>query len=275
MLPQAPVSDGLNHAEPAQNAQTLEYEITETDGIRLEDGTLSAEREGTVRLKVEDVPEDCELYLYLRGFRLENIREASLSKDGDYRVRVDVTRKADQTSVTKSTWISNRDYKWSVLRDDVAFNLGCGPSGENTVRMTFGKNADFTFEAIEVIAVPMSAYEGYAQALQEHVLEDVEVGADRVSGTISVPETRILQFSVPYSSGWTATLDGEKTELLRSDVMYLSVIIPEGEHRLELHYQTPGMETGLVISAATMVLWLGYAFLESRRKKRASEGKST
>ncbi len=266
VLPKEPDSADIEHAKPAQIAQTLEYEITETEGVWIEDGRLTADREGNIRLTVEDVPKDCELYLYLRGFQLETIKEASLSMDGDYRVKVDVSRKADRTSVTKSAWISNRDYKWSVLRDDVAFNLGCGSSGENTIRMTFRKNAVFTFDAIEVIAVPMSAYAEYAQVLREYVLEEIEVGTDRVAGTIAVPETRILQFSVPYSSGWTAYLDGEKTELLRSDVMYLSVIVPEGEHRVELYYETPGMKTGLVVSTVTMVLWLGCAFIASRRK---------
>ncbi len=266
VLPQEPDSADIEHAKPPQKAQTLEYEITETDGVRLDGDRLSADREGKIMLTVKSVPEDCELYLYLRGFRLETIREASLSMDGDYRVKVDVSRKADQTSVTKSAWISNRDYKWSVLRDDVAFNLGCGPSGGNTIRMTFRKNAVFTFDAIEVVAVPMSAYSEYVQALREHVLEEIEVGADHVAGTIAVPETRILQFSVPYSSGWNAYLDGEKTELLRSDVMYLSVIVPEGEHRVELYYETPGMKTGLVVSAVTLVFWIGCTFIASRRK---------
>ena len=270
VLPQAPDAAGISHVTPMQNAQILDCEITETDGVRLDGSMLSADREGKITLTVKDVPENCELYLYLRGIHLKTIRDATLSVDGDYRVKIDVSRKADHTSVTKSTWISNRDYKWSVLRDDVAFNLGCGFSGENTIRLKFGKDADFTVGSIEVIAVPMSAYTGYAQALREHVLEDVEVGADRVSGTIAVPEARILQFSVPYSSGWTAYLDGEKTELLRSDIMYMSVIVPEGEHSAELRYRTPGMKAGLVISAVTLILWLGCEFTASRRKRKVA-----
>lgn len=268
VLPGMPDSTGLEHVKPVQNAQLLGYEITETDGVRLESGRLSANRKGTILLMVEDVPEDCELYLYFRGIQLESILDSSARFDSDYSVKITACRETKGLSSEKNTRISNSNYQWPVLRDDVAFNLGCGPSGESSIRITFDKSSEFTVEAIEVIAVPMSAYSEYAQALREYALEDAEVGADRVAGFIAVPETRILQFSVSYSSGWTAYLDGEKTEALRSDIMYMSVIVPEGEHQVELVYQTPGLRTGLMISAVTLVIWLGFECFNAQRRRQ-------
>ena len=268
MLPSTPDSAGLDHLKPVQNAQLLEYEITQIDGVLLDGGSLSAEKKGTILLTVGDVPEDCELYLYFRGIKLKNILDSSARFDEDYSVNITASRETKGYAAEKYARISNSNYQWPVLRDDVALNLGCGPSGESFLRITFDKSSDFSVEAIEVIAVPMSVYSEYAQTLREYVLEDVEVGADRVAGIVAVPETRILQFSIPYSSGWTVYLDGEKTELLRSNVMYMSLIVPEGEHHVELTYQTPGLRTGLIISALTLVMWLGIEFFDAQRRKR-------
>ena len=99
------------------------------------------------------------------------------------------------------------------------------------------------------------------------MLTSVKVGADRVTGTISVPEERILQFAIPYSDGWTAMVDGKKTEIFRSDVMYFSILIPPGEHEVELRYETPWLKTGVIVSAATLVLWAGYEILMNKKNR--------
>ena len=62
-------------------------------------------------------------------------------------------------------------------------------------------------------------------------------------------------------------MDGKNAEILRSDVMYLSVLIPPGEHDVELRYETPWLRTGVIISAVTLVLWVGYEILMRRRNR--------
>ena len=269
VLEKEPESGSLSRAVPEQTGIPLEFTVAQTDGVRLTEGHISTATDGSITLTVEEVPEDCELYLYLRNIQLENWPDSfrSFSTD-DYIRELKVIRQSDAGSVMKRVWVSNRNFHWPVLRDDVALNLGCGMTGENTVRIQFSGAAEFSITEIDVIAVPMSSYVKYAHALGEYVLEEAEVGVDRVTGSITVPDTRILQFSIPYSNGWSAYLDGEKVELLRSDVMYMSVMVPEGDHQVELVDKTPGLRAGLIISAVTLVLWLGYEFYDARRRKQ-------
>ena len=167
----------------------------------------------------------------------------------------------------KVAYVAKAEYRWPVFRDDIICNLGYGHAGENLITLEFRRDAELTVDDIEVIAVPMSSYPEYAKSLGEYALESVEVGADRVTGTISVPEERILQFAIPYSDGWSATVDGKKTEIFRSDVMYFSILIPPGEHEVELRYETPWLKTGVIISAAALVFWIGYEILMRRHTR--------
>ena len=260
---EAPVSSAsVGKTEIVRYAQTLDYELADIQGVSWEGSDLTASSGGTITLTV-DVPEDSEVYLTLKQMRLVGLIPRIVPKQG-YIVSIAAGRQAGAYAVKKLGYVANTDYRWPVLRDNVVYNLGYGHAGENRITLEFGRDADFSLAGIEVTAVPMSSYREYARSLGEVVLESVEVGADRVTGSISVPEERILQFAIPYSDGWTAYVDGEKTETFRSDVMYLAVLIPSGDHHVELRYVTPWLRAGVVLSAATLVLWIAYEVLKKR-----------
>ena len=67
--------------------------------------------------------------------------------------------------------------------------------------------------------------------MTEDVLEDVTVGEDEVTGNISLDEDKYLVLSIPYQKGWTAYVDGEETELLRANYMYMALPLSAGEHQ--------------------------------------------
>ncbi len=71
-----------------------------------------------------------------------------------------------------------------------------------------------------------------------------------------------VYFSVPYDTGWTATIDGENTDIIVSGGMML-IKVPAGNHSVVFNYVTPGLRAGEAISA---VCWLVFLFLLSVRE---------
>ena len=65
----------------------------------------------------------------------------------------------------------------------------------------------------------------------------------------------------------TAYLDGEKKELLSPIHVYVCDCA-EGELQVELIYHTPGLRTGLMISALTLVIWFGFELFDAQRHKK-------
>ena len=259
------ISASVEKAEIVRQDQVLDFELENTQNVSWEGSDLTVSNGGKITLTVE-VPEDSEVYLALKQIRLVGLIPRVVPKQG-YIVSIAAGRETNDYAVKKLAYVANTNYRWPVLRDNVVFNLGYGHAGENRITLEFGRDADFSLAGIEVIAVPMSSYREHAGALGQYVLTSVKVGADRVTGTISVPEERILQFAIPYSDGWTAMVDGKKTEIFRSDVMYFSILIPPGEHEVELRYETPWLRTGVILSAATLVLWIGYEILMRRHNR--------
>ena len=122
----------------------------------------------------------------------------------------------------------------------------------------------------------MGLYRTSAEKLREYTLTNIKVEKDRVYGEISLPETRILQLAIPWSQGWTALIDGRETPLLKSDILYMAVVLPEGDHTVVLTYRTPYLKEGFFVSAVSMIL-LAAAWLTTigmRRKNIFSKKKS-
>ena len=109
------------------------------------------------------------------------------------------------------------------------------------------------------------------EALQEDVLENVSFGTNSVSGTISLEEDKLLCVSLPYSQGWTAYVDGEPSEILQANTMYMALALEAGEHTIEFKYETPGLKQGLALTGTGLAAWALYGaaglWLGKRRKK--------
>ncbi|HEY4721936.1 MAG TPA: YfhO family protein, partial [Anaerolineae bacterium] len=51
-----------------------------------------------------------------------------------------------------------------------------------------------------------------------------------------------------YYPGWTATIDGQPTNIERADVMFRAVKVPAGPHRVELRYEPQSFRIGMWVT---------------------------
>ena len=77
---------------------------------------------------------------------------------------------------------------------------------------------------------------------------------ERAELAVSTSEPGLVVLTRSFDSGWRARLDGAPVPALRADLAFLGVLVPAGDHRVELEYRPPGYRTGLAISGASFVL---------------------
>ena len=92
------------------------------------------------------------------------------------------------------------------------------------------------------------------------------------SAKINLTEKELVFFSVPHEEGWSATVNGKETRIIKSNVGFMAVECGVGENEIRFNYMTPGLSTGLIISIAFLILFLGYIFI-SRLLKRSEDKK--
>lgn len=102
---------------------------------------------------------------------------------------------------------------------------------------------------------------------REHVLENVVVGTNEITGTIATEEQEWLFMSIPYSSGWRAYVDGEETEVWQANIGFSAIVIPGGEHEVRFVYRTPGIIVGAVISVVSAIILLVLGLYGNNKKR--------
>ncbi|MCI5727922.1 MAG: YfhO family protein [Clostridia bacterium] len=87
-------------------------------------------------------------------------------------------------------------------------------------------------------------------------------------------EERLIFFSVPYEDGWSATVNGQEAPVEKVSVGFMAVRVPAGENHIVFTYTTPGLKTGALISAGSLVLLLLYLFLTHKFCRRRESAAS-
>lgn len=78
---------------------------------------------------------------------------------------------------------------------------------------------------------------------------------------IKTDRKSLVFFSVPFDKGFTAYVNGVKTDIEKVDNGFMAVVVPEGESDIKFSYVTYGLETGIKISAAAFLIILVYTLI--------------
>ena len=74
--------------------------------------------------------------------------------------------------------------------------------------------------------------------------------------------------SLPYSKGWSCTIDGEKTHISKANYSFMAVFVPAGEHNIVFSYVTPGIIGGAIVSLLSLIILIVlFIFSKSRIRK--------
>ncbi len=159
-------------------------------------------------------------------------------------------------------------YYWGDRSQTV--NLGYQTGKVTTIGIEPARKGALTFKSLKVLAMPLKDYPAAVNALKANAMRDIELGTNRVSGRVNSPRPGLLFLSIPYSSGWSATLDGEPVEVLRANTAFSGIAVPAGEHTVVLRYVTPGLREGLLLAGLAALGGVAAIVIVTYRRRRAA-----
>ena len=74
-------------------------------------------------------------------------------------------------------------------------------------------------------------------------------------------------YSVPYSKGWTAEVNGKTADVEKVSFGLMAVKAEAGNNTIVFRYRTPYLREGIIISLGALLILLGYLII-SRIKRR-------
>lgn len=228
------------------------------------------ENDASITVNLAEEVRDSELYLIFH-----NLKKTSFTADELWNMKVESTGKNDSIDKAKfySNYLSHTSYGDFAIRasidnvkkrlvnaegepqavrdiDDYTLNMGYQENFSGTITCSFSELGKYTYDSIEVVAVPQKEFDAQAKQLEENRLHVTEYDGNHVVGNIDTKEGGLLYLSILYNEGWNIYVDGKKVD---ADKVYLTntaftgVEVTSGYHNIELKYQPVGHPVTIIL----------------------------
>lgn len=102
---------------------------------------------------------------------------------------------------------------------------------------------------------------------REYTATDFKGNSRGFTAKIELPSTKMVFFSVPYSKGFTARIDGKEVPIHIANWCMMALKIPAGKHSIAFNYFPLGLKTGACISLVGLLLLLMIVWNEWKKKQ--------
>lgn len=269
----------------AQSVQSTSITGTSDTGCQMADGKIEVSEKGaTLTLSLDGTQgTNQDVYLELRGLSYKDDSAVLASVDESASALQKLARqakKAFHAPITAYTIMASvdgqppqpldnytPDYGLYGGRTNFLVSLGHLSQPAHTITLYFYKPGAYTFDSLQILCQSTSFVQQQVQQLSQNSLQNVSLGTNGLTGDIQLNTAKMLFFSIPYSQGWTATVDGQPAELLHANIGFMALELQPGEHSISLSYETPGLHAGAGITLVGIVILVA-AVVVYRRKER-------
>lgn len=226
----------------------------------------------------ENVPPTSETYDNMDRHKLEGIRYSYKNIDEGKVGKGTVAFVAPKTVQMYAYMLNQtKTAKLTVDQESITYETPRGVIMDLGI-VKKGTPIDLTFEVpaaksgffdIQVVMFDEAAMIKAREALIDEPFTVESVSDTKIVGTVTADSSALLYTSIPYEKGWTAKVDGVKTDTLELKEAILAIPVYEGVHTVELTYSPQGFKPGLMITVASGLIIAGLAYGFKNKKRRA------
>lgn len=255
-----------NSLEPMTDFSSLETHEGQWD---VDPSDITIEEENTQVSFTFDHPEELvgqEVFLYFEGINYQGPETApGVPENTSYRLNAAYNNQ--EKSVLQSDAYTFSSY---FKRENILFHLNELDTAEETLTVEFEDVGHYNFDNVSVISRPYdeAATTRQAEAKNNQAFEIHQFSNEEVTGTVNAEEDGLLVTNIPYSSGWTAYVDGQEIPTEKVNIGFIGVPVSAGEHEVEFIYQTPFLTAGAITTGIGLIGLVGYSILFKRKLKQ-------
>jgi uncharacterized membrane protein YfhO len=101
-------------------------------------------------------------------------------------------------------------------------------------------------------------YERFCLQKRQNCADRFSCDSYGFSADITLKKPELVFFSVPYSKGWTAEVNGKPADVERVSYGFMAVRADEGANEIVFRYRTPGLFAGATVSLAAVLILAVY-----------------
>lgn len=250
---------GLKHEKVYNNVSVSTIPLSET--------RISSPKGKKYSVITVPVDADKEVYLYFKDLKYDDsqIQTDNFLLSGKKSTKGILIH---QNDTEKKIYIQSTFSPYYFGRTDYMVKLNHHETNsKEQIKLNFLSRGTYQFEQLYLVTVDKKQTMNKIQNLQKNAMEDIKYEVNHFSGKIVANKKKVVCMIIPYSKGWSAKVDGKEAKIYKTNGMYMGVLVGKGEHQIELHYVTPGIKIGAMISAAAWILLAVAAVVTVRKKK--------
>lgn len=105
------------------------------------------------------------------------------------------------------------------------------------------------------------------QKLQQNECKNFKYNSYEFTANISLDNDNLVVFTVPYESGWTATVNGNSVDVENIDSGMMAVKCNKGENTIVFKYKTPGLTESIFITTIGIIMYIIYMLINRKMYK--------
>ena len=249
-------------ASLSEGYNVISYEISDAHDLQFDGNNITVpDGGGYIELSFDKII-DAEADLYIDGF-------TGITAYGDMYYQVALAGlKGDEITVA-DFWVGTSEtYRYYQGPGDLLFDFGYDEDEIDGIRIYINTPGTYHIDDLAVYSRTGEQLENTVDEFYSHAdIEDVsyEVEGNHISIDARSDSERYLYIAVPYSSGWTATVDGEKAEILRANRAFMCIPVAAGDHEIDLRYCTPYLKMGMLISITGIAVFVSFTIISNKR----------
>lgn len=83
------------------------------------------------------------------------------------------------------------------------------------------------------------------------------------SATVTRDKKSLVFFSVPYDTGWSATVNGKPVEVEKVNVGFMAVAVDKGVSDIRFNYRNTGLDLGVTVTVISAVIFIIYILISA------------
>jgi len=199
------------------------------------------ERYSTFQARINDLPSDAQVRILSR-FGVSQLANAS-PRDEDGITHTQLSANPLASWFKCAHWVESGDEAWDYIRQ-----YARGDQAE--VLVLEGNN----YSPTEIVECEEA----------EAVDLDLTATQNMFTATVSATSDGYTILRQSYFPGWSATLDGNRVEILHADYLFMAIRIPAGVHTVVWKYAPSSFIIGCVITLVSLII---FVFITVKKKR--------
>lgn len=154
---------------------------------------------------------------------------------------------------------------YGLSKQPYIFPMGEYAGAEDaSIRVLMQKEATTGLAAVYAYALNTDVLRQGYEKLAAGGVTYTDFSNTKVDVQVNAQSASLCYFSIPYESGWQASVDGTSVEITPVGDAMVAVPVTQGTHRITLRYCPKGFVSGLILSVTAILLLLLLAYIEKR-----------